>query len=184
MNASRELDILKAMAAELESYLLAEALFWTLRPGSDFPQLSLGLMLLVRSRLRALAPRLTPAQSTEHNRADTQVEAALTRWMVAAETKARQELRTRLNLWQAFLAEYPESPRTSAENYAQETTHRAIAALLLRHFPCLAESPEAGRIAGLDAQLRSHFKPGRFVWLTELQSEFPPGEFWFLYGNV
>lgn len=184
MNASRELAILKAMAAECESYLLAEPLFWTLRPGSDFPQLSIGLMLLVRCRLRALASHLTPAQSTEHDRADREIEAVLSRWAVAAETKALKELRTRLNLWQAFLSEYAEAPLTSAENFNQEVNHRAIATLLIQRFPSLTTAPETNRLVGLDAQLHARFKPGGFVWRAELQPEFPAAEFWYLYGSV
>ena len=130
MNATRELVILKEMAAELESFLLAEPLFWTIRPGSDFPQLSLGLMLLTRSRLRALVPQLTGVQSADHQRTETQIEVVLSRWAVAAETKAARELHTRLNLWQAFLSDLAESPRANAEDYAHEVTHRTIAALL------------------------------------------------------
>lgn len=184
MKAAHELEIFKAMTAELEPFLLSDALFWTVRPGSDFPQLSLGLMLLVRSRLQALAPSLTPAQSTEQVRAEGQLEVALRRWAAAAEAKAQKELRTRINLWQAFLSELAEAPHTSAENYAQEATHRTIAALLIQQFTGLAESSEAGRLTGLDAQLRGRFKPGHFVWAVDLQGEFPQSEFWFLYGRV
>ncbi len=184
MNASREVSILKEMATELESYLLAEALFWPLRPGSDFPQLSLGMMWLTRARLRAVASQLTSAQSADHDRAEGQLDTGLSRWAVAAETKAQKELRTRLNLWQAFLSEHAESPHTTAENYAQEVTHRTMAALLIHHFPRLADSPEASRLPGLDAQLRARFKVGHFVWRDELHNEFPQNEFWFLYGRV
>lgn len=184
LNASRELTILKEMPTELEPYLLAEAVFWPLRPGSDFPQLSLGMMWLTRARLRALAAQLTPAQNTERERAEGQLDVGLTRWAVAAEAKALKELRTRINLWRAFLSELSEAPRASAENYAHEVTHRVMAGLLLRHLPRLADSAEAGRLPGLDAQLRARFKPGDFVWLAELQSEFSQSEFWFLYGKV
>ena len=184
MNATRELAIFKEMGNELESFLLAEALFWTIGPGSDFPQLSLGLMLLTRSRLRALAPQLTSAQSVEYQRAETQLEMVLSRWAVAAETKASRELHTRLNLWQAFLSDLAESPNSGAKDYAQEVTHRTIAALLLGRLPHLADLPEAGRLTGMNAQLRARFKPGGFIWAAELQSQFPQSEFWFLYGRV
>lgn len=184
LNASRELAILTEMPAELESYLLAEAVFWPLRPGSDFPQLSLGMMWLTRARLRALASHLTPAQRLECERVEGQLDVGLARWAVAAENKAQKELRTRINLWRAFLSELSESPHASGEHYAHEVTHRVMAGLLLRHLPRLADSAETGRLPGLDAQLRSRFKPGNFAWQAELQSEFPSGEFWFLYGNV
>ena len=184
MNASHELAVLKEMAGEFEQYLLAEALFWQMQGRSDFPQLSLGMMLLTRARLRALQAQLTPAQMAERERAEGQIDGVVSHWAVAAEHKAEKELRARLNLWQAFLSECRDAPQTCAENYVQDVTQRAMAMLLLRQFPRLADSPEAGRVPGMDAQLRPRFKSGAFVWLAELQSEFPQSEFWFLYGRV
>lgn len=184
MNATHEFAVLKEMAGEFEEFLLADSLFWQMQARSDFPQLSLGMMLLTRARLHALHGHLSPAERMERERTEMQIDGVLSRWPVVAEHKAEKELRARLNLWQAFLSECRDAPHTCAENYAQDVTHRAMAALLLRQFPRLSDSPEAGRLPGMDAQLRPRLKPGTFVWLAELQSEFPPGEFWFLYGRV
>ena len=101
---------------------------------------------------------------------------------MAAENKAGKELRSRLNLWQAFLADCQEEPSTCADSYPHEVTQRVIAALLLRQFPRLAASSEAQRLAALDAQLRRRLKAGAFVWAAELQAGFAQPEFWFLYG--
>ena len=184
MNIAHELAVLKTMAAELGDYVLAEALFWQMQASSDFPKLSLGMMLLTRARLLAADAPLTPQQRAERDQATTQIETTLSKWAVAAENKAAKELRSRLNLWQRFLEDCQEDPRPCADNYAQDVTQRAIAALLLRQFSRLADSAEAQRLTPLDAQLRARLKPGPFLWPAELQSEFPQREFWFLYGKM
>ncbi len=184
MNIAHELAVLKTMAAELGDYVLAEALFWQMQAGSNFPKLSLGMMLLTRARLLAAGDQLTPQQRAERDRATTQIETTLSKWAVAAENKATKELRSRLNLWQRFLEDCQADPRQCADNYPQDVTQRVIAALLLRQFPRLAGSAEAQRLTPLDAQLRARLKPGPFLWPAELQSEFPQREFWFLYGKI
>jgi hypothetical protein len=174
----KDLLVLKSMTADLEAYLLAETLFWQMGGPSDFPALSLGGYWLARTRLESL-PGQQPERDALNQRGDT----ILAKWAVAAENKAARELRSRLNLWRAYLEECRDAPRACAERYRNDVAQRVMAALLLRRFPRLADSAEAQRLPPLDAQLRARFKPGAFVWSAELMPAFPPDEFWFLYGQ-
>jgi hypothetical protein len=184
MNLAYELNVLKAMTAELPDYISSEVLFWPLSAPRDFPKLSLGLLLLTGVRLRAAEAALTPPQRFERDHTMIEAEAALARWPVAAENKAEKELRTRVNLWSAFLQESRESASNEAvDNYLSAATQRAIAALLLRRFTRLANSVEAQRLIPLDTAMRARLRLGPFLWDTAWQGEFPQTEFWFLYGR-
>ena len=184
MNPQHDLAVLKAMSADLEAYLFSEALFWQMQAPSSFPRLSLGALLLTRARLLAVSPRLLPAEQTDLAQANRQIESVFFKWAVAAEKKAAQELRSRINLWARFLEEYEEEGPAGAESYRHEVSQRAIAVLLLSQFPRLADTAEARRLAPLDAQLRARLKTGGFVWPAEVQVGFPADEFWFLYGQL
>ena len=181
---AHDLTVLRAMAAELPDYLLSGVLFWQMQAGSGVPKLSLGAMLLTRARLAAAGPQLTAAQQAELDLTSRDLEAELVRWPAAAENKAAQELRSRVNLWQAFLRDCQESPDACTDNYSHEVNQRVLAALLLRRFPRLADSPEARRLAPLDVQLRRRLKTGAFILPAEFQAGFPQSEFWFLYGQI
>ena len=174
----------KLMAAELADYLMSDVLFWQMQAPGDAPKLSLGLLLLTRAHLEAARGELSPALLAEVEQANRDTDMALVKWPVAAEKKALQELRSRINLWKAFWDDYLEDPYAHAHSYSDEITQRVIAALLLQRFPGLADSFEAKRLAPLDAQLRGLLKSGAFVWPEEFQAVFPQDEFWFLYGRA
>ncbi len=184
MSLSHDPATLKLMAAELPDYLLSDVLFWQMQAPSDYPKLSLGLMLLIRTEIEARGPQLPSAQLAAVGQAGRDIDMALAQWPVAAEKKALQELRSRINLWKAFWDDYLEDPYAHAHHYSDEVTQRAIAALLLHRFPRLADAAEAKRLAPLDTQLRALLRAGGFIWPTELQAAFPKDEFWFLYGQV
>lgn len=183
MNAGQEIAALQIMAEELADYLLSDVLFWQLQAASNVPKLSLGMLLLTRQRLLAADAQLGAGQRAGRDEAIRKIEATLAKWQVASERKAEQELRTRLNLWQRFWDDCREEPRTCADNYSQEVTHRAMAELLLAEFPRLAASPEATPLRGLDPTVRGKLQGDAFVWAPELQPGFPRERFWYLYGQ-
>jgi hypothetical protein len=182
MRMEHDLAVLKKMADDLDQYLLADVLFWQMQAPSDFPKLSLGMLLLTRARLRAVDDRLEPDQRAERDQAAQKVETALAHWQVAAERKAERELRSRANLWQRFWDECGEQPGACADNYRNEVTQRVIAELLMREFPRLAGSAEARPFSALDSSLRGRLQPGDFIWDDALQPGFPTNPFWYLYG--
>jgi hypothetical protein len=183
MNAAHDLAVFKQMAAELQDYLLSDVLFWQMQAPSDFPKLSLGLMLLTQARLHAVDERLSQIQRSERDAAARQVQTVLGQWQVAAEKKAARELHSRLNLWQRFWQECGEEPRGCADNYAQEATQRVIAGLLLHSFPRLADSPDAPALEALDRTVRGRLTGDQFIWPPELAPGFPRAQHWYLYGQ-
>jgi hypothetical protein len=182
MNLAHDLAVLETMAEELPQYLLADVLFWQMQASSNFPKLSLGQMLLILARLRASDHALDADQRKRRDEAADQIMALLSRWQVAAETKAQQELRSRLNLWQRYWDDCREEPRTCADHYPHEVTQRTIAELLMRQFPKVGESDEARPVRAMDALVRARLEGEKFVWPSELQEGFPQEQFWFLYG--
>jgi hypothetical protein len=168
MKFERDVAALQQMTGELQDYLLSDVMFWQLGGSSDFPKLSLGTYLLIRARLSARPS--DPAVQALNQAGD----AVLVQWSVTAERKAAAELHMRVDLWQAFLDE-------GQAHYATEVTQRAIAALLIRRFPHLAETADARRLAVLDERVKTRFPEGTFVWDAALQPAFPRDDFWFLY---
>ncbi len=181
MDAAHELAVFGKMAQELPDYLLSGVLFWQLQAGSDFPKLSLGRLLLARARLRALEPRLSPAQQAAWREAEQQTHNALSQWQVAGERHASQELRARANLWQRFWEDCADSP--CADNYAHEVGQRTMAELLLREFARVGDTPEARVLKALDTTVKARLRANGFVWDEALRPVFPEKDFWFLYGR-
>ncbi len=172
MSFDRDLAALQAMTEALSEYLLSDVAFWPLGGSRDFPKLSLGSYCLTRARLAA-SPTYAQAAAPLNAAAD----AVLARWTSNAERKAAGELHTRVHLWGTYLSE-------RSGRYATEAAQRAILTLLLRHFPALADHPDAQRLAPLDAALRAQSTAGPFVWDAALEAAFPPEDFWFLYRRL
>jgi hypothetical protein len=126
---------------------------------------------------------MTPAQRAAFEDDLRRLDSTLQSWAVAAEAKADQELRMRLNLWQSFWADCDEEPRNCADHYPHEVSQRAIAELLLRELPRLRASDNARALPALDRAARARLTGDAFVWDPALQPAFPHDDFWFLYGR-
>ncbi|RJP46524.1 MAG: hypothetical protein C4583_18805 [Anaerolineaceae bacterium] len=159
---------------QLEAYLLSKELYW---PGSvrttDFTQVTLGAMLLVRERLKGWRrPGLTELTM--------QMDAVRLKWRAAWDEKARREVRARGELWKNYLEEARRHPGDMARQYPYEVRLRAILTLLLDD---IRETP-ADWLVSLDAELRRVLKGDAFVWDPSLAWNFPQESFWFLYGTL
>jgi hypothetical protein len=182
VNFARELNILKEMAADLPDYLLSDVLYWQMSGSSDLPKLSLGLLLLTRARLSAVADQLDTKQHAELDDAQRQIDATLETWRSTAEKKADQELHSRATLWQRYWDECRQDPHSCASSYPHEVTNRVIAQLLLRTFPNLAKSPNALLLTPVDQAVRARLQGAQPVWPPEIEPAFPKSEFPYLYG--
>lgn len=181
-----DLRYLQAGADQLEAYLLAPDLYWSIGVGAPkgeppYPQLTLGGLLLARQRLGATAQ--TPAQQSDLIRLERQLETLSHRWRTAWGKKARQDFHARLKLWRDFIEEYREKPAAHYDRYAYEVGRRAQLHLLAPEAIDLPPA-ELNALAGLDKLLRAVFIPGGFVWEASLASSFPPDTYWFLYGSL
>jgi hypothetical protein len=184
VNVARELNLLKEMAADLSDYLLSDVLYWQMAGSGDLPKLSLGMLLLTRARLSAVADQLDSKQTNRLDETLRQIGATHERWRSTAEKKADQELHSRATLWQRYWDECRHEPSSCASSYPHEVTNRVIAQLLLREFPSLAKSANAMLLQPTDRAVRGRLQGEQPVWPPELQPAFPKTEFPYLYGAL
>jgi hypothetical protein len=187
--ARYDLQLAAAMADELEDFLISNEIFWPLERRAaagdpPFPQLSLGGLLLTLDELDAWEGELAPPEAAELQRLRGRVDVLRAKRGAAIQRKAGQELRTRANLWRAYLGDLEEGGGRSVELYPQEVRQRVMAGRLLETAAGLAEASPPRRLLGeLDAMLRRRFEAGPFVWDRRLAKRYPPGDYWFLYGT-
>ncbi len=159
---------------QLEPYLLSKELYWpTSVHTTDFTQVTLGAMLLVRERLKGW--RMPGSMERE-----AALGAIRLRWRSAWDGKARREVRARGELWKDYLVEARRAPVESAHRYPYQVRLRAILSLLLDDL----REPPSDSLAALDAELRRALQTGAFVWDARLEWVFPQESFWFLYGAL
>jgi hypothetical protein len=176
-----DLKYLQGALGSLENYLLSSEIYYPL--GGAYSRdmvssrLSLGALLFTLKRIQAyIVQGSLPAEFTR-------VEEARQHWRVHWEQKAGREFVSRLNLWQNALSDLQSASSQESGVYRVEIRNRVIVELLRQEAGSLPES-EITRMNGLDHVLRSRFVPGEFIWEPELEKVFPPGEFWYLYGQV
>jgi hypothetical protein len=182
-DAGRELGLLRSIAADLDTYLKSDVVFWSLTDAGSFrhhyPQLTLGGLLLTQARLAALANRLDPAQQTEWAQTRQAIHASRARWRANWLRKAGREIETRVNSWARAVRDL------SAAEYPAAVQSRLMLALLLDDVggePVPGLEQQQARLATLDTLLRHKLKAGRFALDPDLQPAFPPEPYWFLYG--
>ncbi len=180
MSVDSDLSTLHAFLKDFEQYLKSDVVFWTV--GSDMPALTIGGLLFLRRTLSTRRTQLSPAQSVEFDRLESQADALFQPWPVNIERKVVREISSRLNVWASAIEEGIDHPTSFADNYAHSVNNRVYLSLLL---PLVATLPEADphrrRLSVLDARLRNVLIAGDFVWDGALTAAFPAAEFWFLY---
>jgi len=160
---------------ELGNYLLSKELYWPISArGYDLPRLTIGGILLAKTRLEARGERI--------EKLATQLDAPRSKWRTAWETKAGREFQSRFGLWNNYLADYRHNLEGQADAYAHEVRYRVMLQLLLGELS--APPPEREGLLQLDGVLRASFSPSDFIWETDLQAGFPREVYWFLYGKL
>ncbi len=170
----------------MESYLLSDEVFWPISgvpPGGapDYPRLTLGGLLLAEYRLKDY-PMAQP-QQTQVQQVISDIERIRSKWRVMWEKKAGHSYSVRLRMWSEFLEEYRSGPQDNADRYTYEVRLRVMLELLKSEGGGQSQA-EVDMLGGLDRYLKSVFKMGGFIWEAEVQSGFPKGIFWYLYGAL
>jgi hypothetical protein len=187
--ARYDLELAAAMADELEDFLISNEIFWPLERRAaagdpPFPQLSLGGLLLTLDELDAWEGDLAPAEAGELGSLRVRVEEVRAKRGAAIQRKAGRELRSRANLWRAYVGDLEEEGARPVELYPHEVRQRVMAGRLVETAADLAEAAPPRRLLGeLDSKLRRRFEAGPFVWDRRLAKRYPPGDYWFLYGT-
>lgn len=180
----RDLDILSAMAEEMDDYLKSDILFWKMSAG-NMPMLTLGGYLMRQYRLLALANQLSPAQRQQLDETIRRFNEALVEKIVRFETKAAKELDSRIRQMEEYLRDL-QNKRGSGMNYETAVEPRAmIAALMdkLHMSPYHLDERTGQRVDLLDKNLRRRWAPGEFIWPEAWQPAYPQADYWWLYGR-
>lgn len=180
-----DLDVLVAMAAEMDDYLKSEVLYWPMVRG-DMPKLTLGGYLMRQHRLQHLNDTFDAGQKEEWETAVQQFQDALAEKVVRTEQRAREELGVRARQWGAYLNDVQRERSVAAVNYETAVENRVIAAALV-HFlqtpPYRMENGVAPNLDMLDAGLRPYWQAGAFVWPALWEKAYPQSDYWWLYGR-
>lgn len=180
----RDLEILTAMAAEMDSYLNSDVLFWNMST-AGMPALTLGGYLMRQYRLLALRDLLSEEEQEELDAAVAQYNAALVEKIVRFETKAGHELEARLRQWEEYLKDI-ERGQAGKSNYGTAVEARAMIDALIDQLempPYELDPRHKQRAALQDAQLRRQWDAGEFVWPEEWIPAYPNLSYWWLYGG-
>ena len=179
----RDLEVLEAMAAEMDEYLRSDVLFWPLKDG-DLPRLTLGGYLMRQYRLLELRDLLEmDAQERLHNAVHA-FHQALDEKIVRLEQKAHEELGARVRQWQEYLREIKNG--VGIDYYASAVDTRAMLSALiaqLRVNPYELDEVYPQKVALLDRELSRYWDPGEFVWPSEWRPAYPEDKYWWLYGH-
>jgi hypothetical protein len=181
-----DLCYLREAIEVLEEYLLSKEIFWPLHlnpPGGEahYPQLTLGNLLLAKTRLEAR--RLAFQEAAELTRLGIELERMSIQWRVAWEAKAGRSFSVRLRSWADFLSEYDSQPGNHHDRYAYEVRLRVILGLLSAQAGAIPQA-EQGLLDVLDYRLKARLIPAGFIWQEELEPGFPPDEYWYLFGRL
>lgn len=179
----RDLEVLEAMAKEMDQYLRSDVLFWPMS-GGDLPRLTLGGYLVREHRLLQLRDMLDKDEQDRLHKAIGTYRAALDEKVVRFEDRAHEELEARLRQWNEYLREATRGSSIAYYETAVET-RAMIEALLnqLRVSPYQLQEEVPQRLAMLDRQLRQKWQPGEFVWPQEWKQAYPQEKYWWLYGH-
>lgn len=181
----QDLEILTAMAAEMDSYLMSEVLFWPMEKG-NMPRLTLGGYLMRQHRLVALKELLTAEEATQLDAAVSQFNAALVEKIVRFEQRANQELEARLRQWGEYLKDLSRDSGSGGAYYGTAVEPRAMIAALVNKLklpPYKLESRVSQQITMYDNNLRRRWQSGDFIWPEDWQPAYPEKAYWWLYGR-
>ncbi len=188
LDASLEWTIAHWMADELDAYLKADVLYWSIAPhnplGNKMPQLTIGGLLEALVRAEAAQADLAPDQQAALPAIRQQLDRIRGDRPVAYASKALREFNSRLDAWQTFLDDAQRKPADMAGYYPHEVRTRAKAYLLAQTLGSDLPTANRARLSRLDARLLPMLQPGAFVWDARLQPTFPQDKCWWLYGRL
>ena len=178
-----DLGYLETAVELLEGYLLSKEIYWKMiassPPGEpSYPSLTLGGLLLAQTRIES--HQLSPSQEGRKLRLRNEIERVRTKWRTAWENKAREEFRSRLDLWQNFVEEFRNDPDGNYDRYNYEVSRRVMLHLLAQEAPEIPITQQQ-LLAGLDRILEGLLVPAGFIWDQELAAGFSPDIYPHLY---
>lgn len=177
---------LEAAIELLEDYLLSKEIYWKLNasspPGeSGYPSLTLGALLLVQARLQGR--QLSAGENQKFSRLQIEIERIRSKWRTAWGNKAREEFRSRLDLWGNFLEDFRRDPEGNFDRYGYEVNRRVMLEFLGADGSDIPLA-QLELLKGLDKILEGMMVPGEFIWDEEVEAGFPSESYPYLYLNL
>ncbi|MFQ5594642.1 MAG: hypothetical protein ACE5HA_10890 [Anaerolineae bacterium] len=188
-NLELKLELVEAMAAELEEYLFEDDLYRQLMvktPAGNRPQkMSAGLLL---EMLRDLAfategGHLTTAQADRLRELTDFVAQTSRQYPSLYRQKLARELKSQIDSWRWFLQDCRDDPLHCQNDYRFEVHIRNRIALLIVELADDAPTEQSARIKQLDHDLQNIWAPGEFIFHSSLRDYYPPDRYWWLYGS-
>ena len=182
---TKDLQILVAMATEMEAYLKSDVLFWHMSK-SGMPALTLGGYLMRQHRLLLLRDLLSQTQQADLSSAVALYNSFLVEKIVRFEQKAHRELDARLRQWSEYLKDFDRDVAASTSNYSTVVEVRTMITSIadqLQLAPYNLSQHVPQKLSLLDSQLRRIWERGDFVWPNAWQPAYPKVEYWWLYGK-
>lgn len=190
-NAERDLRILAAMAEQVRTYLLEDALFWPISGSvrGGMPRLTIGGLLLRKNRLTALRHLLSAKQETRIDEAVAAFEEARDEWAMRYDARIVREWDMRMGLLQAFLGDCLDSEsnkRDCGDYWPSQAEQRTM----LHHLQDESESRKTfsdrqrTALAHIDRGLRQFLifdEQNAFLWAGELADVYPRDPYWWLW---
>ncbi|MDP7260285.1 MAG: hypothetical protein QF376_05340, partial [Anaerolineales bacterium] len=178
----------KAMATDFNDFVRSDTVFWQLTDSGPFlkryPKFTLAGLLLCQHKLAVFRGTLSAEKQAELQQVQAEIDQWLSSWRSNVERKALREIGGRLHSWEWYLSDCRVDPGDCAAHYATEVYARVYIHFLVR---LLSELPEVdgarAQVGAADAELRTVFRPGAFVWEANLGAAFSSEEYWFLYGR-
>jgi hypothetical protein len=182
----RDAAICKAMAADLNAYLLKDIIYWSLGDSgprrTPYPQLTLGGLLMRLHHLEVLQQELSPGSYEMYAHSRDEAETAFASWRVQLERKLLAELKARTRTWSFFLADCAEATGGCADEYPTQAEVRTMIDLLFdRANGVRGVGQMQGQVRGLDRRLQSMAASTSFVWDPIFEAAYPRDPFWWLY---
>jgi hypothetical protein len=188
LDAPTDWTIARWMTDELEAYLKADVLYWTIAGnnplGTRMPQLTIGGLLEALVRAEAAQADLTADQHTALPAIRQQHDQIRADRPVAYANKAMREFNSRLDAWNTYLDDAQRKPANVTAYYPHEVRARAKAQLLAQALGRDLPATNRARLSRLDARLLPMLQPGAFVWDERLKAVFPQDTCWWLYGHL
>ena len=185
LDGNTELIIAQHMLRDLEEYLKSDVVYWHVAEpnplGSHMPQLTIGALLEALIRAAAAQDEITPGQRQELEAACAQHDQIRAAHAALYVGKAVHELYSRLQAWEADLAD---DSRKTKSSYAQDVRVRAKIHLLEQALGPDVPTELRRQRAQIDLDWFEIFVPGEFVWDPRLQAAFPKDPCWWLYGHL
>lgn len=182
LNVDQELRILTTMASSLTPYLYGDEVYGNL--GKQFPQLTVGAILMRLYRLETIADDLSPSQQDSLHEARQQLETARYEWQNHYKEKLQREITARLNTISWFLDDCGDSPASCISGWPSAAEKRTIVAHVVDEAQNLDayELELRAQVSDVDTRFRSFYKRGPFIWDERLQNAYSRDEFWWLYS--